>query len=79
MLNDKDTVSQSPAEGGLQEKQGSRALQLALDILSSLSRADLAVVPIMPSAKMLESGNKAGGTNNKETAAIYHTMVHTAH
>ena len=79
MWNDQKTAPPTNKTGAQTEKTGSRALTLALDILSSLSRADLAVVPIMPTADMLKAGASAGQTSHKKTAAIYHTMVHGTH
>ena len=79
MWNDQKTAAPASKTGAQTEKTGSRALTLALDILSSLSRADLAVVPIMPTADMVKAGADVGQTSHKQTAAIYHTMVHGTH
>lgn len=50
-------------------------LPLALAILDALGRQGMGIVPIEPTASMLQAGVTAGADDEKAAAAIYAAML----
>ncbi len=59
----------------LMKRPQSAALNMSLDILTSIYTTGLSVVPSAPTADMIDAALQAGARSREDAENIYHAMI----
>lgn len=57
------------------DKKGSKAMTLALEMVDSIGRSGLVMVPDIPTPEMIRAGAEAGGVDGQTIDRIWNAMI----